>query len=146
AIEHSRKALELAPGDKILESALIQNLCEAGRFEEGLQEYARATANGATSRWIHGGGALAHRGLERYAEAARLYELEPESNYRKFDLQRVRVLQGDLESAVAGIRDLLQPSKVETHQANEFLCGIYYLTDRPEPARAHVAQMADVEA
>jgi hypothetical protein len=33
---------------------------------------------------------------------------------------------------------------VEAHRANEFLCGLYYLMDRPQEALPHVREMADL--
>ena len=34
----------------------------------------------------------------------------------------------------------------KSHQANQYLCGIYYATGRPEVARRHAAELADLPA
>ena len=35
---------------------------------------------------------------------------------------------------------------IEAHQANQFLCGLYYVTDRREETRAPLRDMADLPA
>ncbi len=144
SIEYNRKALELAPDEDLLRLQLIINLAESGDFEQALREYQIARAREVRNPWIHRGGGFAFMGLERYAEAAQAFESEPPNSAKTADIQIAVVMRGDLEAALAAMREQRAGalSIVDRHQANEFLCGLYYLTDRPESARRSVADMA----
>jgi tetratricopeptide (TPR) repeat protein len=146
SIQYSRKALELSSGEELQRSELINNLCEAGRFEEALTEYEFASKAGIRNPWLYGSGGLAYLGLGRYQEAQAAYENEPSGNFRTIDLQRVAVLAGNLDSAMAATREarFAVNNTLEKHRVNETLCGLYYVTDQPALAVPLVREMADL--
>jgi len=148
SVQYSRKAVELAPADDLQKMDLIDSLSEAGRFEEALQEFQNAVGRGVQNRWIYISGGTAYMGLERYREALAAFEMEPEDRGKNLDMQGARVLQGNLEGALAALQEQRAGARnaVEAHQADEFLCGLYFLTDRLPQARRHVGEMADLPA
>jgi hypothetical protein len=87
-------------------------------------------------------------GLERYEEAMRAYESEPQDAARIADIQSAGIMRGRFEVAIATMEEQRASAgtPVVRHQANEFLCGLQYVSDRPEKAREHVREMADLPA
>ncbi len=146
AVTEHRRALDLAPGDDLHEMDYIDSLTAAGRFDEALKEFQIATGRGVRNRWIYISGGSALMGLERYEEAIAAFGMEPEDRSKYFDMAGARVMLGDLEGALAAVTELGGGSHnaVETHRTNEFLCGLYYLMDRPREAQPLVRRMADL--
>ncbi len=144
AIALNRRAIELSPGGELQKYYLIYNLCAAGDFAAGLREFQSDPNAGARNAPINENGGLAYMGLERYADALAVLENEPAGNHRLLDLQRVRILQGDLEGAIAAVQELKQPNELERHRAHEYLCGLYYVTGRAEQARRELSLMLDL--
>jgi len=145
-VQYNRKALDLTSGDDMQRADLIDTMCEAGQFSEAVAEYEGALKSGIRSRWLHGGGGFAYLGAGRYDDALAAYEKEPGGSFRTADLQRVRVLKGELESSIATSRELVAAADnpADKHHAQEILCALYFLTDRPEMARPYVRAMADL--
>jgi serine/threonine protein kinase len=147
SIPFSRKALELSPQDDLLRNELVVNLCESGQFAEALEEYERARANGTSNPYLNRGAGLAYLGLEKYSDAIRSFDAMAGGNWRL--VQGAKILNGDIESAVAGLLQNLAASRAqgndtEQQQAHECLCGIYFLTDRTDLARQHLQPMSEV--
>jgi tetratricopeptide (TPR) repeat protein len=139
AIGLIRKAIDLAPQSELFADVLIETLCEAGRFDEALQEYDRARSGGNRNMWLETGHSLALLGLERYDEAMEWCERIPAAGHPGMHIQGAKVLAGDLDSAIAGLQQEAARSRVENHavdehHALEFLCGAYYVSDRPQQA------------
>jgi serine/threonine protein kinase/Flp pilus assembly protein TadD len=146
AVPYNRKAIELSSASGLQRYDLIYNLCASDDFPGGLKEFETALGAESKSPWINENGALAYLGLERYDDALAAVEREPSGNHRLIDTQRVRILQGDLEGAIAGVRELHEPNELERNRAAEFLCGLYFVTGRPGLARQHLASMLDLPA
>jgi serine/threonine protein kinase/Flp pilus assembly protein TadD len=146
AVPYNRKTVELSGGDELARSDLINTLCEAGQFEEGLAEYEAALNGGIHNQWLHGSGGFAYLGLGRYEEALAAYGNEPAGSFRTLDMQRARVLLGDLDGAIATSRELraAAESVVERHKANETLCGLYFVSDRHGEARKYLHEMTEL--
>lgn len=146
AVPYNRRAIELSSASGLQRYDLIYNLCASGDFAGGLKEFEEASRAESKNPWINENGALAYLGLERYDDAVAAVEREPGGNHRLLDMQRVRILQGDLEGAIAAVQQLHEPNELERNRANEFLCGLYFVTARPELARRHLALMLDLPA
>jgi serine/threonine protein kinase/Flp pilus assembly protein TadD len=148
AVVHNRRAVELAPTDDLQWACLIDNLCEAGQFDQALSEFQTAIAKGGKSPWLRGEDGLPYLGMERYREAREAYEREPAGRYRTLDLQRPSVLEGAFERAITAVREYRAGARnpAEAHKANEFLCGLYLLSDQPNLAAGAVRKMADLPA
>jgi tetratricopeptide (TPR) repeat protein len=147
AIGQIRKAMDLAPQSELFADVLIETLCEAGRFDEALQEYERARSGGNRNAWLESGHALTLLGLERYEEAVKLSELIPPPGHPGMRVQGAKVLAGDVDSAIAGLeqeaaRNRVENNEADEHQALEFQCGAYYLSDRPREALRCLEGMA----
>jgi len=147
-IVHNRKAVDLAPNDDLQRWSLMDTLCEAGQFQDALNEFQTAMARGATDPWLYNAVGIAYLGLERYQEARDAFEHEPDLRNRNLDIQRVNAMEGDFDRAIIGMREYRAGARnaVDAHQANEFLCGLYYLTDRPDLALGPLREMADLPA
>jgi serine/threonine protein kinase/Flp pilus assembly protein TadD len=151
AIGPIRKAIDLAPQSELFADVLIETLCEAGRFDEALQEYERARSQGNQSKWLESGHALALLGLERYEEAVKWYEFIPTPGRPVMHVQGAKILAGDLDSAIAALqqeaaRNQVENNAIDEHQALEFLCGAYYLSDRHQQAAARLEAMTSLPA
>lgn len=146
AVKMNRKAVELAPDDQMQRTGLIYHLCEAGENQEALSEFAAVAAKGIRNDAVYGCGGLAYACLGRYQEALEAYQKQPDDPWRAFTVQGIKILQGDLEGPIAALRELRAgaPNAVIAHQVNEYLCGLYYLTDRPDLARSHLLEMVDL--
>ena len=146
SIVPSRESLNLAPDNDLGRQDLINNLCQAGQFEDALTEYQVVLGRGITDQRLHEGGGMAYLGLERYAEARAAFGNEPVSRDSRLDMERARVMQGDLADAVSAMRELRAGASnlVSAHRSNEFLCGLYFLTGRLEEANGVVEEMADL--
>jgi tetratricopeptide (TPR) repeat protein len=158
SIEYSRKVLDLTPESDLARKDLIDNLCQAGDFEQALAEYQVALNRTVHDQRLHRAGVVAFLGLERYAEARAALLKAPESRDRTLDLQRVRVMEGEFTEALSALNELSAsaktandqdpdaPSPIEIHQWNEFLCGTYFLCDRTSEANRVLQEMADLPA
>lgn len=151
AIPYIRKAIELAPQSELYPDVLIITLCEAGRFGEALQEYDAARSKANRNMWLESGHALALLGLERYEEAVKWSELIPRPGRPGMRVQAAKILAGDVESAIAGLqqeiaRNRVEGNAIDEHQALEFLCGAYYLSDRHRQANQSLEAMAALPA
>jgi serine/threonine protein kinase/Flp pilus assembly protein TadD len=148
AVGHNRTAVELAPNDDLLRSSLMDSLCQAGRFQEALGEFQTAKSRGGKNAWLENGAGLAYLGLERYREARDAYEQEPDDPTKGLDVLRPSILDGDLERAIAGAREVRAGARgpIDAHMANEFLCGLYGITDRPALALNPLREMAGLPA
>jgi tetratricopeptide (TPR) repeat protein len=149
SIQPIRAAVELSPDNALNINELIVDLCEAGRFAEGLTEYQRARQRGLKSTYLARGVGLAYLGLEQYAEASEAFESISGDN--TLLIQGARILAGDLESATAELerevtRNRMRVNATEEHRTHEFLCGTYFLTDRFEAARRHLKEMTGLPA
>jgi hypothetical protein len=91
---------------------------------------------------------LAYLGLERYGEAREAYEQEPDDPSKGLDVLRPAIFEGDLERAIAGAREVRAGARtsIQAHMANEFLCGLYWVTDRPASALHPLREMAALPA
>jgi tetratricopeptide (TPR) repeat protein len=144
AIPLNRRAMELSPGGELRKYYLIYNLCAAGDFAEGLREFESDPNASVRNAAINENGGIAYMGLERYDDALAVLEKEPAGNHRLLDLQRVRILQGDLEGAIAAVQELKTPNELERHRGHEYLCGLYYVTGRAEQAKHELTAMLDL--
>jgi serine/threonine protein kinase len=146
SIQYNRRAVELSGGDELQRSELINNLCEAGQFEAALSEFEKAARDGIRNSWLYGSGGLAYLGLERYDEARQALEHEPAGNFRTVEVQRAAVLSGQLESALAAMREAraAKLSSLEKHRVNETLCGLYFVMGQSDQAIPIVREMADL--
>lgn len=145
-VESLRKAVSLAPDDWTLGLTLVNSLVEAGWFQQALDEYQAALSRGLANPWMHNGAGAAYLGLERYPESAAAFGQEPSDLERTVDLQMPAILQGHLDPAIAAMREQLASasSPVVSHRAHEFLCALYFATDKLDLAREHVRAMADL--
>jgi tetratricopeptide (TPR) repeat protein len=134
-----------------LETALV----EAGQYSEALDEFNAALARGVASsknapneRWIYNGAGAAYMGLERYDEAMQAFANEPLDASNTADVQGPKIMQGKLDVAIAAMAEQWARARnpIEAHQANQFLCALYFATDRHDAARVHVREMADLSA
>ncbi len=148
AIGHFREAVRLAPADWMLALLLEDALVEGGQPEQALQEFQRSIDRGVSNRWIHNGAGSAYMALERYDDALRAFELEPVDAINACDVQGANIMKGQLDIAIAAIEEQRARARnpIELHQANEYLCGLYFVTDRLADARRHVRALADLPA
>lgn len=159
SIPYSRKAVELTPSGALQRADLIYNLCEAGQFAEALAEFEfalesvpeLAPANGAPpvhALWIYEAGGLAYMGLERYHDALDAFANVPDARERTIDEQGANILLGELQEPASVLREHLAgaDSPADAHQANEFLCGLHFLTADLQSARAYLRSMAELPA
>ncbi len=146
AVHWCRKAVDLAPDDWIQVELLENALVEAHQFPEALREFQAGQAKGIANKWIWSGAGSAYMGLERYDDAARAYANEPLDSGNSIDVQSAKIMQGHLEVATAalGAHRAGARTPIEAHQANEFLCGLYFVTGRRDSALRRVSELADV--
>jgi serine/threonine protein kinase/Tfp pilus assembly protein PilF len=146
AVGFYRSALALAPDDWMTILLLEGALVESGQYNQALDEFRIAQSRGVPNKWIYNGAGCAYMGLERYDEAIQAFENEPVESENTTDIQGVKIMQGHLEAAIAAMEEhrASARSPMEAYQANEFLCGLYYVTDHPQLARRSVREMADL--
>ena len=146
ALYYYRKAVELAPDDWMQILLLEDALVESGRSDQALSEFQLALSRRVPNKWIYNGAGAAYVGLERYDDAISAYMSEPLDSENTADIQGAKIMQGHLEVAIAAMEEQRASSRspMEAHQANEFLCGLYFVTDRPESALRYVRDMADL--
>jgi|GEM_PF-5614948 len=148
AVEHNRKAVELSPSSELLWGELIYNLGEAGQFAEALEAYREAKGKGLRFYYIDRAAAMAYEGLGDYEAAIRLLEGAPGSTTRA--IQGARLLAGELESAVAELRQALGSARSGNpdpeHLIRESLCGLYFATDRLDLAAEQANAMTGLPA
>jgi serine/threonine protein kinase/Flp pilus assembly protein TadD len=145
-VDALRKAVSLAPDDWMHILGLEDALVEAGQFSQALDEFQAALSRGVSNRWIYNGAGAAYMGLERYDEGSRAFSNEPPDASNAADLQGPNIMTGHLEIAIAAMEEQRARARnpIEAHQANQYLCALYFVTDRPEDARRHVREMADL--
>jgi serine/threonine protein kinase/Flp pilus assembly protein TadD len=148
ALTAFRKAAILAPDDWIEIELLEEGEVEAGEYSAALETFQMALSKNVPNTWIYNGAGSAYMGLERYEDAIRSFAAEPPDSENATDIQSAKIMQGHLEPAIAAMEQQLAGSHtpIETHAANEFLCGLYFVTDRLESARSHARAMADLPA
>ena len=143
-----QKAARLAPTDWMPVLGLEDALVEAGQFSAALDEFQAAQARGVTHKWIYNGAGAAYLCLERYAEAAAAFANEPLDASNTADVQGPNIMQGKLDVAIAAMQEQQGRARnpIEAHQANQYLCGLYFATGRLDLARRHVREMANLSA
>jgi serine/threonine protein kinase len=146
AISWIGKAIELAPQNELYQDVLAEAKCEVNKFEDALRIYENARSQGNRNPWIETGHGLALLGLERYEEAEVCFRQVPPAGNPVMLIQGARILAGEVEGAIAELRQLAVRTHVENnsaneHQANEFLCGAYYLLDNPKLSTSHLEEM-----
>jgi serine/threonine protein kinase/tetratricopeptide (TPR) repeat protein len=156
AVASFRKAVDLTPDDWMPVQRLVAGLVEAGQHAEALSVFGQALerqipekwSDSGAGNWIYNGAGSAYIGLERYSEAIEAFANEPPHSENITDMQAAKVLQGHLEIAIAAIEGLRagQPNARDTFRGNEFLCGLYFVTDRRASAIQHVREMAALTA
>jgi Flp pilus assembly protein TadD len=143
-VSYIRHAVELAPDDALLRTDLMEVLCEAGQFDEASAIFEQRTDLAQRVPYAYRGKMYALLGLERYRDAAGVLESDPA---RDPDLAvTIKILRGDLEGTIADLESALggmelSGSTLERFQANAFLCGLYFVTDRPAKAVPHLRAM-----
>ena len=146
AIPFFQKAVELAPENDLLRNELALGLSEAGRYDEGLA-IAEEVRSRSRNPELGFGQGLALLGLGRYPEAYAAFEDVPGDG--RLLQSGARILPGELDSAIVLLRQELaaldgSDNPTAQHRANEFLCGAYFLSDRPDLAVRHLRAMADM--
>jgi tetratricopeptide (TPR) repeat protein len=143
-----RKAIEAAPRQQMLIRELLVNLCEAGKYDEALEELNKARAAGIRHPYVDRGEGLVHMCLENYSQAQDALDRTPGLNGGRV-MYGPRLLQGSVEAAAAGwqrerasVRSAR--SLEEEHQLAEHLAGTYFLTDREALSRTELASCPDV--
>jgi serine/threonine protein kinase len=145
-VQHLRQAVNLAPDDWIPVLALGDALVEAGQYSQALDEFQAARSRGVNHKWLYNGAGSACMCLERYDEASQNFAAEPPDPSNAADLQLPHIMQGRLDIAIAAMQEqhARAAGPVDAHQANQFLCALYYATGRPHLARIHVAEMTEL--
>ena len=147
ALVYNRKAISLAPDDAMLRNELVENLADNCQFEEALQTFEERAGMARSVPYIHRGQAMALMGLERYEEASQAYDRIP------LDVpcwtETPRILAGDLEGAIASLREGAARAEAagtakDRFEIAEFLCGLYFLTDRPDLAVPQIHRMLEL--
>jgi tetratricopeptide (TPR) repeat protein len=147
AVAYNRKAVGLAPDDALMRNELVENLADNCQFAEALATFEERAAMAQRAPYCHRGQAMALMGLERYAEAAVAYDSIP------LDVpcwvQTPRILAGDLEGSIAGLRQAAGRAEAnaiakDKFEIAEFLCGLYFLTDRPDLAVEQIRKMLEI--
>ncbi|HEV2444457.1 MAG TPA: hypothetical protein VGS58_00985, partial [Candidatus Sulfopaludibacter sp.] len=148
AVSFHRRAVALAPDDWMQVLRLDYALIEGGRFPEAVQEFQVAQGRGMANAWLYNPLGYSYMGLERYEEALEAFGKEPVDGDSACDIPAARLMQGHFEPAIAAFEELRAKAKnpIDAHHANEFLCGLYFVTDRPERARRQVRELADLPA
>jgi pentatricopeptide repeat protein len=146
ALDPIRKAIELAPRNELYPDVLMEGLCENGNFEEALATYQSAHAQGNRNPFLETGHGLALLGLEKYTEAEASFRQSPAEDNATILVQGARILAGQMEGAVAALRqhathEAVDGNEADRHQAAEFLCGSWYLLDQPKLAAGALEQM-----
>jgi serine/threonine protein kinase/Flp pilus assembly protein TadD len=146
AIKCYKSALNLAPDDWNTILLLMGAFVEAGQYEQALSEFQVAQSKGVSHPWTFDGAGMAYMGLQRYDEAAQSFEKEPRDAENSSDAQAPRIMQGRFEVAVAAMEEqrARAANSTDAFKANEFLCGLYFVTDRQDNARTHLRQMAEL--
>jgi len=146
ALPDYRRAIELAPSDWIPVLLLQYALVRCGQYSQAVDELNAAQSRGIDNKWIYRGAGCGYLGLERYADAIAAFENEPFDFDRVADIQGPRVMQGHLAAAIAAMQEqrAAAGNPIEAHAANEFLCSLYLVADRPQSALPHVREMLDL--
>lgn len=146
AVTSFRNALNLAPDDWMQILFLEDALVEAGDFNQALSEFQLAQARGVPNKWIYNGAGAAYMGLERYDDAIRAFSTEPMDSENTADIQSARIMQGHLRVSIAAMEEQRASARnpVEAHEANEFLCGLHFVTDQPDAGLPNVREMANL--
>lgn len=143
-VDELRKVLALNPNSELMHNEFLVELCEANRYSEALDHYRDAVKAGRSATALAGGVALAHLGLNSPMDALAVLEASPRPSRRM--IHSAKIMAGMLDSALAGIRQDVAASErdgniMETHRAHEFLCGLYYVSDRPVLAASELRAM-----
>jgi tetratricopeptide (TPR) repeat protein len=147
ALLYNRKAITLAPDDGMLRNELVENLALNAQFDEALQTYQERADLARSTPYTHRGQAMALMGLERYDEAGQAFDSIP------LDVpcwvQTPRILAGDLERAIASLREAAERAETshiakDRFEIAEFLCGLYVLSGRPQLAVPQIRRMLEL--
>ena len=146
ALEPIRRAVQIAPRNELYRDVLTEAVCETGRFDEALRVYEDSASQGNRNPWIETGHGLALLGLGRYPEAEACFGQVPAPGNPSMLILGSRILDGDVEGAIAGLRQEAARQRAldnaaDEHQAHEFLCGCYFLLDDGKRAREHLEAM-----
>ena len=141
-------ALKLAPNDWSIVLMLETALVDSGDYSKALAEFEMARSRGVTNNWIYNGAGTAYMGLERYPEAVQAFTNQPPDPNKTAELQSPAIMEGRLEVAIAAMQEQRANGQtpMERFTANEFLCGLFFVSDRPESARPYVLEMVDLPA
>jgi tetratricopeptide (TPR) repeat protein len=148
AISSFQKAADLAPDDWMPALRLEAALAEAGQTSKALDAFHAALSRKITNRWIYNPVGSAYIAAERYNDAMEAFTNQPADESNTADVQTVKILQGYLDVAVAAMEAHRAGTRnsQDAFQANEFLCGLYFATDRAPLARARLRDMAGLPA
>jgi serine/threonine protein kinase len=143
-----QKACSLAPEDWMPSLMLQYAFLIAGQFDQALAEFQSALARGISNPWIYDGAGCAYLALERYGEANDSFVRKLPDYESAFDIQSVRIMEGRLEIAIAGMKEHRAGAHnpIQAHWANEFLCSLYFDMGRREEARVHLREMSGLPA
>jgi serine/threonine protein kinase len=146
AATHFREAARLAPSDWMPALLLEDTLIEAGKPQEAIREFQSATGRGITNPWLSNAAGVAYVALEQYDAAVNSFWNEPRDAMNARDVQSARIMNGELVTAIAAMRELRARAQnpAEHHQAVEYLCGLYFVTDNLAQARASVGELAEL--
>jgi eukaryotic-like serine/threonine-protein kinase len=164
AADSFRNALALVPDDWMYVLRLENSLVEAGRAEKAIADFEMrphpdSADNTAPDRnWIYNAAAYAYLAMGKYEDAYQYFLKEPHDPENAANRQSARILQGRLEEAEAAMRIALSEAEnevrgasagkvaLQTFEADQFLCGLYFVLNRPAEALSRVRQMADLPA
>ncbi|MGJ5817239.1 protein kinase domain-containing protein [Paludibaculum fermentans] len=146
AVAACQKAVELAPDDWMQVMRLEDTLVEAGRFQDALAAFRAGVARRIENKWIYNGAGSAYAGLEQYPAALAAFASQPPSPGNILDQQFVRILQGNLEVAVAALEESRSAATdpLSAFGCNQFLCALYFVQDRRAMALKILQEMAEI--